>query len=122
MQLHVTNRSWCDYFIWSPKGTFNTRINRDKSTQQLWDAMKIKLERFWLEDIGPELINSRLMRGYKEYNLPPLRLATRLNKLKKKIEDNKENVTNDDNQTAEVREDGGIRGAPATGTGDGIRP
>ncbi|ODM91394.1 Chromosome-anchoring protein RacA [Orchesella cincta] len=65
MQIFVTERQWCDYFIWSPTGDyFLQRVTRE-STSALWDKMKPKLIRFWEHELLPELADSRLERKLK---------------------------------------------------------
>ena len=80
MQIYVTNRQWCDFFVWTPKGHYLERISRDSSTDKLWKEMKMNMEFFWDNDLAPELVDSRFDRGYKEYRYP----ITRKNAVDKK--------------------------------------
>ena len=50
--LAITKRSWCDFVIWTPKGISIERVNADKA---FWEAVKVKLERFYLSAVLPEL-------------------------------------------------------------------
>jgi len=84
MQLHITGREWCDYFIWSKYGFYLERICRSTETETLWNNMEIKLEKFWMEDLAPELVDSRFDRGYTEYRCPQMRVAERQKKAQKK--------------------------------------
>jgi len=73
MQLHVTNRTWCDFFIWTPKGHFIERIFKNVATEKQWVKMKKNMEYFWENDLAPELVDSRFARGYNTYRHPPSR-------------------------------------------------
>jgi len=77
MQLYVTERNWCDYVVWSPHGIFIERINKSPTTDTDWTSLKLKLEKFWLEDLAPELVDSRFERGYRQYRCPTNRLKAR---------------------------------------------
>jgi len=77
MQLYVTERKWCDYVVWSPNGIFIERINKSAATDVDWNSLKLKLEKFWLEDLAPELVDSRFERGYRDYRCPKNRLKAR---------------------------------------------
>ncbi|ODM88232.1 hypothetical protein Ocin01_18450, partial [Orchesella cincta] len=59
-QLHVTKRMWCDYVVWTPNDIFIQRIERNEETASTWEKMKMKLQKFWTEDLAPELVDSRL--------------------------------------------------------------
>ncbi|ODM95241.1 hypothetical protein Ocin01_11442, partial [Orchesella cincta] len=76
-QLHVTKRMWCDYVVWTPNDIFIQRIERNEETASTWEKMKMKLQKFWTEDLAPELVDSRLERGYKDYRCPESRLVGR---------------------------------------------
>lgn len=82
MQLHITKRDWCDYFVWSEYGSVTIRVNRDASTESLWIQMQEKLLKFWTEDLAPEIVNSRFSRGHSEYYNPPKRSQIRGKKKK----------------------------------------
>jgi hypothetical protein len=70
MQIYVTDRQWCDFFIWTPKGNHLERIFRNEETDKLWETMKTNMEYFWVNDLAPELVDSRFERGYNEYRYP----------------------------------------------------
>ncbi|ODM87997.1 Alkaline nuclease [Orchesella cincta] len=76
-QLHITNRMWCDYVVWTPNDLFVQRIERNVETLAHWEAMKMKLKKFWFEDLAPELVDSRLQRNYKDYRCPVSRSVGR---------------------------------------------
>ena len=59
-QLAITKLQWCDFFVWTPKGYTVERINADSS---LWEEMKPKLLRFYIEGILPELVLPRYTNG-----------------------------------------------------------
>jgi hypothetical protein len=82
MQLHTTERVWCDFIIWTqgptdptnsnvflnPAGDILvTRILRS-DTNELWQRMSDKLLRFWSCDLAPEIVDSRRARrdGYRQ--------------------------------------------------------
>jgi len=67
MQLYVTERKWCDFFVWTPFGYFLERVDRTPETDDTWNLMKEKLVDFWRTDLAPELVDSRFERGYTEY-------------------------------------------------------
>ncbi|OXA47309.1 hypothetical protein Fcan01_17579 [Folsomia candida] len=73
MQIYVTNRQWCDFFVWTPVGYHLERISRSNDTDKLWETMKINMEYFWDNDLAPELVDSRFDRGYTEYRCPESR-------------------------------------------------
>lgn len=80
MQLHVTQRQWCDYFVWSEYGNLTIRVHRDSATEIVWLEMREKLLRFWSRDLAPELVDSRYSRGILEYYNPPPRQQQRKTK------------------------------------------
>jgi hypothetical protein len=88
MQLHVSQRQWCDFIVWTqgpmrpdddtvPKCLDGfiivIRIYRNEDTLKYWELMKPKLLQFYREDFAPELKDPRFDRnmGYKqpEYRL-----------------------------------------------------
>ncbi len=83
MQIYVTGRLWCDYFIWSEHGHFLQRIHRNKETDKLWKKMEEKLVKFWENDLAPELVDSRMERGWSQYRCPQYREAAREKKASK---------------------------------------
>ncbi len=72
MQLMITGRVYCDYFVWTPMGHFTERIYREEA-ESVWVKMMPKLCKFWEEDLAPELVDSRLARGFKECRIPAYR-------------------------------------------------
>jgi len=78
MQLHITNRSWCDFVVWTqgplndlgepetPEGHIITiRIYKSAETLEKWETVKEKLIRFFLQDLAPEIVDSRVSRNMK---------------------------------------------------------
>lgn len=76
MQLHITKRDWCDYFVWSPycSGVL-IRVYREPTTDA-WLKLREKLLKFWEHDMAPEIVNSRFLRGISEHFNPPYRSQT----------------------------------------------
>jgi len=78
MQLHITNRQWCDFVVWT-QGRLDkmgnpetkegfiviTRIYKSAETLEKWNKMKSKLENFFREDLAPEIVDSRVDRNMK---------------------------------------------------------
>lgn len=58
-QLAITNREWCDLFVWSPKDTEIIRIQRDVN---FWEKNVPKLQQFYIECCVPEIIDPRVPR------------------------------------------------------------
>jgi len=50
--LALTKRSWCDFVIWTLKGTAIERIEANTS---FWERMVPKLDAFWDKAILPDL-------------------------------------------------------------------
>jgi hypothetical protein len=89
MQLHVSNRDWCDLVVWTQGPEENgvpvhrkgfivvVKITKNDDTLGLWNLMVPKLLKFYREDFAPELTNSRFDRnmGYKQpaYRLSAIR-------------------------------------------------
>lgn len=69
MQLYVTRRVYCDYVVWSESGIFRERITRSIETDKLWEKMEAKFDAFWVNEIAPEIVDSRFSRGYTDYRL-----------------------------------------------------
>ncbi|XP_060878263.1 uncharacterized protein LOC132950736 [Metopolophium dirhodum] len=59
-QLHITNRKFCYFCIWTPKGLIVEKIERD---DKFWMDIEPKLKKFYMECLLPEIIDSRLDRG-----------------------------------------------------------
>ena len=52
--LYITERPWCDLFIWTPLGTSVKRVNYDST---FWNKACTQLHTFYHEDLLPELPN-----------------------------------------------------------------
>ncbi|KAG8233446.1 hypothetical protein J437_LFUL010557 [Ladona fulva] len=60
-QLHITRRKFYIFALWSPKGTLTQTIEKDDS---FWNySMESKLEKFYMECILSEIIETRYPRG-----------------------------------------------------------
>ncbi|XP_076665658.1 uncharacterized protein LOC143367585 [Andrena cerasifolii] len=56
-QLHITDRKYCIFCLWTPKGLKSIKVQRDDA---FWKReMEPKLVQFYLECMLPELIDSR---------------------------------------------------------------
>lgn len=58
-QLHITGRSWCDFYVWTPQEGDRVveRIERDNA---FWTRLVLpKLRRFYYGSMLPELVNPR---------------------------------------------------------------
>jgi hypothetical protein len=70
MQLYCTKRDWCDFVVYYAN-ELNTdeRISIERITREetdiVWKQIAPKLERFFIEDLAPEIVNSR-----KNRNMP----------------------------------------------------
>ncbi|KAF0693152.1 Uncharacterized protein FWK35_00037847, partial [Aphis craccivora] len=57
-QLHITNRQFCYFIVWTPKGICVDKIERDN---EFWkNKMEVMLSEFYLNYLLPELINPQL--------------------------------------------------------------
>jgi hypothetical protein len=63
-QMAISQRTWCDFVIWTLKGISVERIYFD---EVLWKRMREKLAKFYLNGIIPELFSSRVRRGTSLY-------------------------------------------------------
>ncbi|KAL3862190.1 hypothetical protein ACJMK2_026409 [Sinanodonta woodiana] len=64
-QLVLTNRKWCDFVVWTPKGIHVERIWIDN---KLWEERMLpKLKAFYMTSILPEMFSSRIKRGLQLY-------------------------------------------------------
>lgn len=54
-QLHVTGKNYCYFVIWTPKGMAYELIEKDESC---WEKMFPKLERFYFDNMLPEILNN----------------------------------------------------------------
>lgn len=59
-QLHVTQRKFCYFVLWSPKGMLFEKIERD---EEFWKNIEPKLESFFFECLLPEIIDGRIPRN-----------------------------------------------------------
>ena len=60
MQLHVTKRSYCYFFVWTVSGTKCIKVLRDDT---FWENnMLFKIRRFYMEAYLYEIIDCRLAR------------------------------------------------------------
>lgn len=50
--MAITRRKWCDFVIWTPKGT---SIERIQANHKFWLEMVPKLDSFWNKAVLPEL-------------------------------------------------------------------
>ena len=50
--MAITNRKWCDFVVWTPKGI---SIERIKANPKFWEEIVPKLDDFWNKAILPEL-------------------------------------------------------------------
>ncbi len=63
MQLHVTNKSWCDFVVWTPSFLHIERIYKGTETQTLWNQITPILISFWENELAPEIVDSRAARN-----------------------------------------------------------
>ena len=54
--LGITKRSWCDFVIWTPRGTMVDRID---AGPHFWERLKPKLVEFYKKAVLPELAHPR---------------------------------------------------------------
>lgn len=59
-QLQITDRKYCIFIVWTPKGLAYEIIEKDND---FWNSIVSKLEEFYLTCILPELIDPRLPRN-----------------------------------------------------------
>ena len=55
MQMAVTKREWCDFFVWSKSGFHLERINFDSD---LWMSYETTLTEGFLKYIVPSIVSS----------------------------------------------------------------
>ncbi|GFR09310.1 yqaJ domain-containing protein [Trichonephila clavata] len=65
-QLNITNRQWCDLFLWCGDDTLTIRVKRDK---HFWNNNLPKLKQFYFNLILTEILDPRVRR-----NMPFLKL------------------------------------------------
>lgn len=58
-QLSITNRNWCDLFVWSPNDFYCICINRDHA---FWNQIVPKMKQFYMKCCLPEILDSRFRR------------------------------------------------------------
>lgn len=58
-QLSITNRAWCDLYIWIPN---DSQIIHVKQNKDFWSNIIPKLEQFYIECCVPEIVDPRLPR------------------------------------------------------------
>jgi hypothetical protein len=63
-QMAICGRKWCDFFIWTLKGSSVERIQFD---EDLWILSLQKLYTFYVTAIVPELFTERVKRGVRLY-------------------------------------------------------
>ena len=63
-QLHITGRTWCDLFVWTPRNNdyIVLRIQADK---KFWEVMRTKMWHFYTMSMLPELVSPRHLSGQK---------------------------------------------------------
>lgn len=59
-QLQITDRKYCIFIVWTPKGLAYEKIEKDN---EFWNSVVSKLEEFYFKCILPELIDPRLPRN-----------------------------------------------------------
>ena len=57
-QLHVTRRTWCDFFVWTPRQDDRV-VEHIAADEVFWNTIYPKLRRFYLGSMLPELVNPR---------------------------------------------------------------
>ncbi|GBN01916.1 hypothetical protein AVEN_211855-1 [Araneus ventricosus] len=70
-QLNITNRKWCDLFLWCREDSLTIRIERDET---FWKNILPKLKHFYFHCLLPEILDPRVPRGMpiREPNTMPL--------------------------------------------------
>lgn len=59
-QLQITERKYCIFIVWTPKGLAYEKIEKDND---FWNSVVPKLEEFYFKCILPEIIDPRLPRN-----------------------------------------------------------
>ena len=59
-QMAISSRKWCDFVVWTLKGINIERIEFD---EDFWNEIAVKLDKFYLQAVLPELFSSRVKRG-----------------------------------------------------------
>jgi hypothetical protein len=73
--LHITQRKWCYFVVWTPHGMLVDKVERDDSFYA--DKMNEKLCTFYKECLLPEIIDSRKARELSIRD-PPTIIAAQL--------------------------------------------
>ena len=55
-QLAISNREFCDFVVWTPKGLIIERIYQDF---KFWEELEKKLTTYFVENILPEIMTSK---------------------------------------------------------------
>ena len=64
-QLAITKRKWCDFIIWTLKGL---SVQRIFFKSDFWENMLSKLKFFYVTNVMPEILSSRVKRGKPLFN------------------------------------------------------
>lgn len=100
MQLHVTQRSYCDLFVYhKPKDGsaiiwHQERILRNQETEQLWIKVKTKLIEFYEQEMAPEICDP-VFQNSGCFRVPEIRrsaIELRLDKKNKKMQKSESHV------------------------------
>lgn len=84
-QLHVTNRKYCLFVLWTPLGVYSQRIERDI---EFWNTkMAQKLKDFFYDCMMPELVDPRHTRSMEIRD--PQSILNAQEKIKQKVKLNK---------------------------------
>lgn len=98
-QLAITDREWCDLFLWSPSDNKPIRVNRKR---EFWDRIQPLLSVFYLEVLLPEIIDSRINRGMDPRELPSVQEA--IEQRDRKKAETKEKANTAGRKKAETKE------------------
>lgn len=71
-QMGITEKKFCDFVCWSPKGLFIERVDYDP---HFFESLQPKLNKFFVEYVLPELLSRNVIslkrKAQKILNLPP---------------------------------------------------
>ena len=99
-QLHITDRKFCIFCVWTPKGLKSIKVERDDA---FWKTeMERKLVQFYLECMLPELIDSRYNRCMP-IREPQFMLAERAKEKAKSLKKRKRSPSENIETIASVR-------------------
>lgn len=79
-QLAITDRDWCDLFVWSPSDHVTIRVSRNKT---FWAKILPSLLSFYLEVLLPEIIDPRVIRGLPIREMESVNKAIQEKQMKK---------------------------------------